>query len=96
MSGSDVDTMLIDRIELEEGQDLDPHLKLIIEFMHTFFNVCQNMANDGELEFNASCPNIASLNLNIFSEDLGKAILLGVRSSVYESKVKPPFEWATQ
>jgi hypothetical protein len=95
MSGSDVETMLIDRIELEEGQDLDSTLKLTIEFMHTLFNVFQSMAKDGEVEVNASCPNIASLNLNILSEDLGKAVLLGVRSSVYENKIKPKFTWAT-
>jgi hypothetical protein len=95
MSGSDVETMLTDRIELEEGQELNPQLKLIIQFMHTMFDVCQNMAMDGQVLLNASFPNVASLNLDISSEDLGKAILLGLRSSVYENKIKPKYEWAT-
>lgn len=49
MSGSDVETMLTDRIQLEEGQELDPKLKLIIEFMHTLFDVFQNMDQNGEV-----------------------------------------------
>lgn len=93
--GSDVETMLTDRIELQEGQDLNKHLKLIIEFMHTMFDVCQNMATEGKVELAASFPNVASLNLDISSEDLGKAILLGLRSTFYEKQIKPKYEWET-
>jgi len=49
----------------------------------------------GEIELNFTFPKCVAVRLNIKSEDLGKAILLFVRSSYYENKVKPRYSWAT-
>lgn len=96
MIGQDVDSILNgDRIEIEEGQELTGQLKLVIEFFHTLFDVCQNMADQGEMEVNASFPNLASLQANFKSEDLGKAIHLALRSTIYDQGIKPKYEWAT-
>jgi len=94
MSGSDVDTILAGKIELvEEGEEKKQDLRSIIELIHAFYDVFQNMAQEGEVEVNASFPNVASLNLKISSEDLGKAILLGLKSSPLINGLKENYEW---
>ena len=91
VTGSDVETMLSDRIQMEEGVEIKSYLKLMIEFMHTIFDICEKMA--GEIELNFTFPKVAGVKLNITSEDLGKVILLLVRATMYEKKVKPKYEW---
>lgn len=96
MAGSDVETMLSERIEMEEGQENVPaHLKVAIEFMHTLFDIFGEMHESGEMELNVSFPNIASLKLNVTSEDLGTALLLATKFALYEKTIKPKYEWAT-
>ena len=93
MVGSDVETMLSERIEIEEGQDIPAHLKLAIDFMHTLFDIFQEMHESGEMELNASFPNIASAKLNVTTMDLGKALILALKASVYDTKIKPKYDW---
>jgi hypothetical protein len=93
MAGSDVETMINDRIVMEEGQEVPAPLKQSVEACHTLFDVLQAM--DGELEINASIPNLASLKTKVKSEDLGKALLIGVKATAYDKKIKPKYEWAT-
>jgi hypothetical protein len=94
MMGQDIDSILNgDRIEIPEGQELKAQLKWGIEFFHTLFDVCQKMAEQGEMEVNASFPNLASLQASIKSEDLGKAIHLALRSTIYDKAIKPEYEW---
>ena len=84
MAGSDVETMLSDRIEIEEGTEIPAYLKQVIEFMHTLFNVLQNMHEDGEMEVNFSFPNIASAKVNVTTKDLGLALMLALKATVYD------------
>ena len=97
MAGGEVDAMLEERCDLsvlEEGA-LNEKTKMAMEFIHTLFDIFKEMNESGEIEFSGSIPNIASLNFNVRSEDLGTALHLGAKLA-YDGKFKPRYEYATQ
>ena len=97
MAGGEVDAMLEERCDLsvlEEGA-LNEKTKMAMEFIHTLFDIFKEMNDSGEIEINGSIPNIASLNFNVRSEDLGTALHLGTKL-VYDGKYKTRYEYATQ
>ena len=97
MAGGEVDAMLEERCDLsvlEEGA-LNEKTKMAMEFIHTLFDIFKEMNESGEIEFSGSIPNIASLNFNVRSVDLGTALHLGAKLA-YDGKFKPRYEYATQ
>ena len=70
-------------------------MMMAMEFFHTFFDIFQQMSDSGEVEFNGSIPNTASLNLNIKSEGLGTALHL-VSKLAYDKGFKERYEYALQ
>jgi len=61
MMGSDIETCLADRIELsEDADDSVKEIKMAIEFMHTLFEIFENMAADASAEFKLTIPNMVS------------------------------------
>ena len=94
MAGSEVEAMLEERCNLDAAPDLNPKIKMGIEFMHTLFDIFKQMSDSGEIEFCGSIPNIASLKLNITSENLGTALHLASKFLVYDANLKDRYEYS--
>lgn len=94
MAGSEVDATLEERCDLDAAPDLNPGIKMAMEFMHTLFDIFKEMHESGEVVLSASIPNIVSTRLNITSEKLGTACHLGSKFLVYDGKLKDRYEYA--
>ena len=94
MAGSEPDAMLEERYDLDAAPDLNEKIKMAIEFMHTLFDIFKEMSDSGEIDFHGSIPNIASLKLNITSENLGKSLHLASKFLVYDGKLKDRYEYS--
>jgi hypothetical protein len=98
MAGGEVDALLEERCDLsvlEEGK-LSAKSTMAMEFLHTMFDIFKEMSDSGEIEINASIPNISSMNFHIRSEGLGTALHLATKVLVYDAKMKARYEYAAE
>ena len=63
-----------------------------VNILHAFLDLLDVSSADGEIQFSAVFPKIASTQVNLKSKDLAKAVKIVIFTTVYEHVIKREFK----